>query len=613
VPLNGRAPKRNDFQYLIDQVSSKLAAWKANHLSFAGRVTLAKSVIEAIPIYPMMSTNIPKGCLDEIHKMQRHFIWGDTEAKRRYHAVGWDNISVPKWMGGLGLRKLDVMNRACLMKLCWKFQKDSNAYWCKVLHGKYDNGTNTGIVTIKSVSSSLWKHLHDNIQMINRFSNWSVGNGKEIDAWAEAWIDDGFCVNDHINVPQHLLSLKVSDLVDSEGKWNWSLFQNWMPKVLMDKIAAILPPNEEHGRDERYMVGNNNKDFSIATAYNKLCDFRDNDSSSLWSKIWKLHVPERVRSFMWLAKHDRLLTNLLRRKMGHSHEMCNFCGDREEDTLHVLRDCPLALVIWNHVVPSNDKGNFFMCDLENWMGFNLNNYVTWSCNIEWGDYWATACHLLWSWRNKENHEEGFLRPYNPAQFIMQRATEYDLATKNDKVVTGREKVVSHIRWRPPKISFVKLNTDGAYKKDQIAGCGGIIRGNQGEWLGGYAKCVGLCSAFVAELWGVLEGLRCVRRLGFMNVELNIDSVAVVQVLKERRFNSSLGSALIKQIWKLLDMDWNIEIFHTYREANKCADALANLGCSLGYDLVFFDDCPLTIRETFAKDNMGISTPRLICL
>jgi ribonuclease HI len=247
------------------------------------------------------------------------------------------------------------------------------------------------------------------------------------------------------------------------------------------------------------------------------------------------------------------------------------------------------------------------------MGFNLNNHVTWSCNIAWGDYWATACHLLWSWRNKENHEDGFIRPCNPARYIMQRATDYDLATKNDKVVTGREKVVSHIRWRPPKISFVKLNTDGAYKKDQIAGCGGIIRGNQGEWLGGYAKCVGLCSAFVAELWGVLEGLRCVRRLGFMNVELNIDSVAVVQVLKERRFNSSLGGALIKQIWKLLDMDWNIEIFHTYREANKCADDLANLGCSLGYDLVFFDACPLAIRETFANDSMGISTPRLICL
>jgi hypothetical protein len=69
VPLHGRAPKKSDFQYLLNQVSSKLSMWKATHLSFAGRVTLAKSVIEAIPIYPMMSTLIPKACLDELQKI----------------------------------------------------------------------------------------------------------------------------------------------------------------------------------------------------------------------------------------------------------------------------------------------------------------------------------------------------------------------------------------------------------------------------------------------------------------------------------------------------------------------------------------------------------------
>jgi hypothetical protein len=69
VPLHGRAPKKSDFQYLLNQVSSKLSMWKATHLSFAGRVTLAKSVIEAIPIDPMMSTLIPKACLDELQKI----------------------------------------------------------------------------------------------------------------------------------------------------------------------------------------------------------------------------------------------------------------------------------------------------------------------------------------------------------------------------------------------------------------------------------------------------------------------------------------------------------------------------------------------------------------
>jgi hypothetical protein len=76
VPLIGRSPRKSDFHYIIEQVSAKLAQWKANQLSFAGRVTLAKSVIEAIPIYPMMSMLLPKSCVDEIQKLQRGFIWG---------------------------------------------------------------------------------------------------------------------------------------------------------------------------------------------------------------------------------------------------------------------------------------------------------------------------------------------------------------------------------------------------------------------------------------------------------------------------------------------------------------------------------------------------------
>ncbi|MCI21595.1 ribonuclease H protein, partial [Trifolium medium] len=67
--------------------------------------------------------------------------------------------------------------------------------------------------------------------------------------------------------------------------------------------------------------------------------------------------------------------------------------------------------------------------------------------------------------------------------------------------------------------FVRLNTDGAYKEQVVPGCGGLLRGSQGERLGGFAKCVGLCSAFVAELWGVYEGLRYAHRKGFRKVEL----------------------------------------------------------------------------------------------
>jgi ribonuclease HI len=161
--------------------------------------------------------------------------------------------------------------------------------------------------------------------------------------------------------------------------------------------------------------------------------------------------------------------------------------------------------------------------------------------------------------------------------------------------------------------FVKLNTDGAYKEEWVAGCGGVIRGIHGEWLGGFAKGVGLCSAFVAELWGVYEGLRQAYRLGFRKVELNIDSEAVVRVLKKGSSTSASGCSLLKRIRNLLQKNWFIEVSHTYRKANKCADALANIGCTLATECVFYDRCPAQIIDMYKFDLQGNSTPRLICL
>jgi hypothetical protein len=125
---------------------------------------------------------------------------------------------------------------------------------------------------------------------------------------------------------------------------------------------------------------------------------------------------------------------------------------------------------------------------------------------------------------------------------------------NNHVVTARNQSVVLIGWSPPKSQFVKLNTDGAYKVSQVAGCGGVIRGCQGEWLGGFAKCVGLCSAFIAELWGVVEGLRLSHRLGFKKVEVNIDSEAVVHVVNNGISSSVMGYSLLQRIRNLLSMD-----------------------------------------------------------
>lgn len=84
---------------------------------------------------------------------------------------------------------------------------------------------------------------------------------------------------------------------------------------------------------------------------------------------------------MWMLKHDRLLTNCKKSRMGLCHSMCAYCGDVEETSLHALRDCPLVLPLW--------KG----------LNLNLSHDAGWRGDRDWKDIWAITCHCLWTWRN----------------------------------------------------------------------------------------------------------------------------------------------------------------------------------------------------------------------
>ncbi|KAK2371494.1 heat shock 70 kDa protein [Trifolium repens] len=113
-----------------------------------------------------------------------------------------------------------------------------------------------------------------------------------------------------------------------------------------------------------------------------------------------------------------------------------------------------------------------------------------------------------------------------------------------------------------------------------AECGGLIRGSNGKWLGGFSKFVGSCSVCVAKLWGVLEELKYTWNLGFKLVEFHIDfQVVVVKIIQEDGTSSPSCWSLVRRIQQFIEREWEIKIQHFYCEANKCDDILPNLGCN----------------------------------
>jgi hypothetical protein len=75
--------------------------------------------------------------------------------------------------------------------------------------------------------------------------------------------------------------------------------------------------------------------------------------------------------------------------------------------------------------------------------------------------------------------------------------------------------------------------------------------------------------------------------------------------------SVVGWRLIQEIRRLLALDWEVKVCHSYREANGCADALSNIGCEHGLGTRVYDLCPPRLSSLVFADVMGIATPRFI--
>lgn len=69
VHLKWKPLRNEDYMYILDQISNKFTGWKTKQFSFVGRVTMAKRVIEVIPIYHMMMDMLPKARVDGHSKL----------------------------------------------------------------------------------------------------------------------------------------------------------------------------------------------------------------------------------------------------------------------------------------------------------------------------------------------------------------------------------------------------------------------------------------------------------------------------------------------------------------------------------------------------------------
>ncbi|OMP13997.1 putative ribonuclease H protein [Corchorus olitorius] len=69
----------------------------------------------------MLTYQLPKNVCNQLDCLNRRFLWGGSENKRALHLVSWEDLCVPKRMGGLGLRRMELDNNVLMQKTAWRF------------------------------------------------------------------------------------------------------------------------------------------------------------------------------------------------------------------------------------------------------------------------------------------------------------------------------------------------------------------------------------------------------------------------------------------------------------------------------------------------------------
>lgn len=186
-----RSRKKEEFEHIKRKICNCLEGWRAKLLLQAGRNTLVKHVITAIPLYCMAAEKVPTTTYKEIEKRSRAFLWRrNGNNSRGWNPVAWKKICKPKGCGGLGMRSLKAMNSTMLGKIGWSLMNDRDKMWVKVLKSKYFPSSSFVQCRKKKNCSQLWSAVLNTRKILKQGLCFKVGRGNNINYWKDPWLPD---------------------------------------------------------------------------------------------------------------------------------------------------------------------------------------------------------------------------------------------------------------------------------------------------------------------------------------------------------------------------------------------------------------------------------------
>ncbi|KAK8975615.1 hypothetical protein V6N11_004994 [Hibiscus sabdariffa] len=146
---------------------------------------------------------------------------------------------------------------------------------------------------------------------------------------------------------------------------------------------------------------------------------------------------------------------------------------------------------------------------------------------------------------------------------MQRESVFAFPPAAGRSIRDSENVppVIAARWLKPPRGWCKPNDVGAVARGSgMTACGGVVRDEEGNWLIGFSRKLGVCLILEAELWGLYEGLLAAWSINIRYLIIESDNLEAVKLLNNRN-GLSIFPSIVHYIVEIMKRPWTTKLFH----------------------------------------------------
>ena len=575
LPEHFGRSKRDLFSSIVDRIKQKAKGWSNRFLSTAGKMTMLKSVLSAVPSHAMSCFQLPVSLCKRIQSALTRFWWDNCDESSKMAWIAWSKLIRPKEQGGLDFRDIQSFNEAFLAKISWRIINKPDSVLGRILIGKYCSTEDFLVVTAKTAISHGWRGILVGRDIILKTAGWEVGNGESINIWEKPWLSITSPLRPMGPPPEEFQNLTVADLLlPSTREWNRNMIQRILPfeehRILAikpsltgapDKLSWLSTTSGEYSTKTGYAVALSNRDMEL--------ELSQVDASYEWRKnVWNLKISPKVKLFVWKAIHGAILAGeALRARQINVEGKCKRCN-LPETIDHLFFHCSFAKQVWTSapVFP----------------------------RIEYSE--SIALRSIWNnLISKKNLPptgifEGPLAPWILWQIWIAR----NKLVFNDRIFTAEEtlsKAVACAReWATSQISHPQsartppssvtnpmdcalIKTDAAWNERlNIAGLGWTIA-SQDRSSSFSSPAHHVSSPLVAEGLAVREAVLKCRELGLARIRIESDSAVLIKALQTEASLAGLYGILTDILSVTSSFDF-VSFKWISRDNNVVADTLA---------------------------------------